>query len=348
MWFTSDNAGPAHPNVIRAMSRAASSYSGSYGSDALTEGVTARIRELFEAPEASVYLVATGTAANALSLATLCPPWATIYCHRQSHVVDDECGAPEFYSNARLTLLEGDNGKLAPDTVAEALRRAAPQGVHNVQKGAVSITQVSERGTVYDLKTLRAIGAAAKAAGVPLHMDGARFANALQALDCTPAEMSWKAGVTALSLGGTKNGLMAAEAVVLFDPAYAWEFELRRKRGAQLLSKHRFLAAQMQAYLEDELWRSLAETANARAAQLAAGLLGVDGVTALHPVEANMLFLRLPRALHGTLQAGGAKYGEDSASMPSNPDSPTIDVRMVTNWATTRDAIEQLLSIAQS
>lgn len=347
MWFTSDNAGPAHPRVLAALGDAMSGYSGSYGADDLTAAAVGTLREIFEAPEAAVYFVPTGTAANALSLATLCDPWTTVYCHRQSHLVDDECAAPEFYSGARLTLLEGADGKLSPGTVAEALRRAAPIGVHNVQKGAVSITQVTERGTVYDLDSIRAIGAAAQAGKVPLHMDGARFANALVALGCSPAEMTWKAGVTALSFGGTKNGLLAAEAVILFDPAYAWEFELRRKRGAQLFSKHRVLSAQMTAYLAEGLWLDMARDANARAGELAAGLLDIPGVHALHPVEANMLFLRLPRPVLDRMERGGVRLGTDSTADPQDPEAASVDVRMVTNWATTPEEVAATVALAK-
>ena len=235
------------------------------------ERVTARIREVFEAPEAAVYLVATGTAANALALACLCPPWATVYCHRNAHVEEDECGAPEFYTGgAKLTLLDGEHGAHRPGEPASGRSAlTANAGVHNVQKGALSLTNATEAGTVYAPGAGGRAGRHCAGHGIPVHMDGARFANAVAQLGCTPAELTWKAGVDVLSFGGTKNGCLGVEAVVLFDPARAWEFELRRKRGGHLFSKHRFLSAQMEAYLEGDLWLDLAEAANARARELA-------------------------------------------------------------------------------
>lgn len=342
MWFTSDNAGPAHPAVLDALARANAGHAAPYGADDAMARVSARLREVFEAPEAAVHLVATGTAANALALACLCPPWATVYCHREAHVAVDECGAPEFFTGgAKLTPLDGAHGRLAPEALAEALAAAAAgAGVHNVQPGALSLTNATEAGTAYTPDDLRALADVAHARGLPVHLDGARFANALVRLGCTPAELSWKAGVDALCLGGTKNGLMGVEAVILFDPAKAWEFELRRKRGGHLFSKHRFLSAQMEAYLADDLWLETARTANARADALAAGIAALPGARLLHPVEANMVFAAWPRAGHRALQAAGARYyfwpfdhsldGHGEEELPA---------RLVCNWSTTEDEI---------
>jgi threonine aldolase len=337
MWFTSDNAGPAHPAVIEAVMTANEGYAQSYGAEAAMARVAARVREVFEAPEAAVFLVATGTAANALSLACLCPPWGAVYCHRHAHVQEDECGAPEFYTGgAKLVPLDGPDGRIAPEALAQALAGAAEAGVHNVQRGALSLTTATEAGTVYAPDEIRALAALAKVHGLPVHLDGARFANALVRLGCTPAEMSWKAGVDVLSFGGTKNGLMGVEAAILFDPDRAWEFELRRKRGGHLFSKHRFLSAQMEAYLRDGLWLELAAAANARADALAAGLGVEPGARLLHPVQANMVFAAWPRAGHRAVQAAGARYylwpfGQSL----EGPDAEELSARLVCSWATT-------------
>ncbi|MEM7616038.1 MAG: beta-eliminating lyase-related protein, partial [Pseudomonadota bacterium] len=272
-WFTSDNASGAHPKVIEAVTRANDGFSGSYGDDAHMDQVRSRIREIFEAPEAEVFLVATGTAANALSLASMVAPWSTVFTHEISHLEVDECGAPEFYTGgASLSLVPGAQGKMSPEALAKSLAKLPDKVVHHRQLGALSLTQVTEFGGVYTLDELRALTDQARAYGLPVHMDGARFTNALVALGCTAAEMTWKSGIDVLSFGGTKNGLLGAEAVVMFDPARAWEFELRRKRGAHLFSKHRYLSAQMAAYLEDDLWLEMGRAANTQAATLARGL----------------------------------------------------------------------------
>ncbi len=272
MFFASDNSGPVPPQVLDALNRANDGHSMAYGADALTDQVTQQIRTLFEAPEAAVHLVATGTAANALALATLCQPFDTVFCSPIAHIHEDECNAPEFYTGgAKLTLVPGTD-RMTPDALRSAIKTQGNRGVHGPRRGPVSITQVTEQGNLYDLDTLRALTTVAQHYGLSVHLDGARFANACVALNCTPAEMTWKVGIDVAVFGGTKNGLMGVEAVIFFDPALAREFELRRKRGAHLFSKHRYLAAQMAAYLQDDLWRRLAETANARSARLLAGL----------------------------------------------------------------------------
>ena len=346
MWFTSDNAAPAHPAVLEALARANAGHAASYGGEEAMARVTARLREVFEAPEAAVYLVATGTAANALALACLCPPWATVYCHREAHVAVDECAAPEFFTGgAKLTPLDGAHGRLAPEALAEALA-AAGAGVHNVQPGALSLTNATEAGTLYTPADLRALADLAHDRGLPVHLDGARFANALLRLGCTPAELSWKAGVDVLCLGGTKNGLMGVEAVILFDPARAWEFELRRKRGGHLFSKHRYLTAQMEAYLADDLWRDMARNANARADALAAGLEALPGARLRHPVEANMVFAAWPRAGHRALQDAGARYYfwpfEQSLDGPGDEE---LSARLVCSWSTTEDEVAAFIEV---
>jgi len=226
-----------------------------------------------------------------------------------------------------------------PEALARAIAAAGSRGVHGVQRGPVSITQATELGTVHDLPALHALTTVARAHGLPVHMDGARFANALVRLGCTPAEMTWKAGVDVLSFGGTKNGLMAVEAVVMFDPATAWAFELRRKRAAHLFSKHRFLAAQMTAYLDSGLWLDLAARANAQADRLAAGL-AARGIGLAAPVGANMVFARLPRDTDARLRAAGAQYIQWDS--PTDATAP-VTARLVCDWSTPDAAIDAFL-----
>jgi threonine aldolase len=347
MFFGSDNTSGVHPRVIEALVQANDGYAASYGADTVMDGVRDRIRELFEAPEAAVYLVATGSTANALSLATFCPPWGAIYCHRHSHIEEDECGAPEFYTGgSKLVLIDGEHAKIDPDALRAKLQAAAHVGVHNVQRGMVSITNVTELGAVYTPAEVAELTAIAKHWNLPCHLDGARFANALVATGATPAEMTWRAGIDVLSLGGTKNGLMGVEAVVIFDPAKAWEFELRRKRGGHLFSKHRFLSAQMAAYLADDLWLDLARHANAMGGRLAQGIAGIKGSDLLHPVDANMVFPTLPRAAHDRAKTVGATYFPWPGSWPPEGlDDEGLSCRMVCSWSTTQADVDGLLDV---
>lgn len=346
MNFASDNAGPAHPSVIEALIRANEGHAMPYGADPLSQQVAQSIRDLFEAPQAAVYLVATGTAANALALASLCQPWQTVFGTDVSHIHEDECGAPEFYSGgAKLTLVPSENGKMTREALAEKIAAEETRGVHGVQRGPVSITQVTEKGTLYTLDEIAEIAALAKSYNLPVHLDGARFANAIAALGCTPADMTWRAGVDAVSFGGTKNGLMGVEAVVLFNPDKAWELELRRKRGAHLFSKHRYLAAQMQAYLEGDLWLELARRSNAAAAELAAGLAALPGADLLYPVEANILFPRFPRGLHRRLHDAGAQYYLWDGTL-DGPDDAPLTARFVTDWTADSARVQGILAAA--
>ena len=347
MFFASDNGGQAAPEVMDAIVKANSGTAMPYGADPIMDRVRAKIREVFEAPEAAIYLVATGTAANSLALATLVQPWQTIYCHRHAHIEADECGAPEFYTGgSKLTLIDGADGKIPADALQTVISETGAVGVHGVQKGALSITNATESGTVYTPAEVAALTSIAKAHNVPTHMDGARFANALVRLGCTPAELTWKAGVDILSFGGTKNGLMGVEAVILFNPDLAWEFELRRKRGGHLFSKHRFLSAQMEAYLTDDLWLKLARKANAAADRLAKGILSVPGASLTHPVEANAIFASWPRKGHRAAQAAEAKYYHWPFDQSlEGPDDEMISARLVCNWATSDAEIDQFLQL---
>ncbi len=341
MFFASDNAGPAHPQVMERVMAANADYAMPYGKDPIMDEVRTGIRTAFEAPEAAVYLVATGTAANALALATYCQPWQTIFCSQVAHIHEDECNAPEFYAGAAKLTVIPTADKLTPEGLTAAIKPRDPSDVHSAQRGPVSITQVTERGSVYSLGELRALTAVAKSYGLPVHLDGARFANAMMALGCTAAEMTWKSGVDVVSFGGTKNGCMGVEAVVFFDPEKAWEFELRRKRGAHLFSKHRFLSAQMAGYLQDGLWMHTAQMANENAAYLAAGLRNA-GAEFLHEPQANMIFASFPRGVHKKLHVAGAKYYLWDGPL-EGADDEMVGARLVCDWSITHEQIDIFL-----
>ena len=337
--FGSDNVAGASPEILAALAACNDGAAPSYGADEISARVEERLTALFE-HEVAVFLVSTGTAANALSLAAFTPPWGAVLCHAESHIEVDECGAPEFYSGgAKLVHVAGTDARVDPDALREKTRLGAGD-VHSVQPACVSITQATELGTLYSLEQTRAIGAICREAGLPLHMDGSRFANAAASLGASPAEMTWKAGVDALSFGATKNGALGVEAIVLFDRARAGELAFRRKRGGHLSSKMRFLAAQMDAYLEDDLWLKNARHANAMAARLDQGLRQIEGVEVRGVVEANMLFCRLPQPMIDGLLVQGFRFYTDRWGDGV--------VRLVTSFATSADDIDSLLSAARA
>ncbi|WP_454672936.1 threonine aldolase family protein [Achromobacter pestifer] len=333
--FSSDNIAGASPEVFEALMRAGAGQAPAYGADDGSLRVQRKLADIFE-HDVDVLLVPTGTAANSISLAALTPPWGAVLCHTQAHIANDECGAPEFYTHgARLKQLGGDAAKIDPAELAVEARRKVGD-VHSVQPSCVSITQATETGAVYTLDEINVIGGICRDAGLPLHMDGARFANALVSLDCTPAEMTWKAGVEILSFGATKNGVLGAEAIVLFNPARARELEFRRKRGGHLFSKMRLLSAQLEAYLDNDLWLRNARQANAMAARLAAGMQGLPGVTLQGTVDANILFCQLPaQAIEGLL-ADGFRFYHDRWG-------PGV-VRLVTSFATQEQDVDHFLA----
>lgn len=334
MNFSSDNVTGIAPEILAALAAANAASAPAYGADALTESLERRFATLFDR-DVAVFPVATGTAANALALASATPPWGAIFCHAEAHVALDECNAPEFYSGgAKLVPLAGAHGKIAATDLAERL----PGGkgvVHHAQPAAVSLTQATEAGTVYRPEEIAAIAAAAHAHGLSVHVDGARFANAVAALDCHPAELTWKAGVDVLSFGATKNGALAAEAVVFFDPAQAASFAFRRKRAGHLFSKMRFLSAQLAAYIEDGLWLRNARHANRMATLVAERLLAVPGAKLRHPVEANEVFVELPEGvIVGLLGEGFRFYRWDGETSRC--------VRLVTAFDTRAEDVEKL------
>lgn len=318
MQFLSDNAASVHPRVWAAM-QAADAPDSPYDGDALSARLDAAFSALFERECAAIW-VASGTAANSLALALLTPPHGSIVCHRDAHIETSECGAPGFFTHgARLLLADGEGAKIDPGSIGAVI---APlrKDVHQPAPQCVSITQASEQGQCYRPDEVAAIGRTCADHGMRLHMDGARFANAVAFMGCPPADISWRAGVTALSFGCVKNGGMGAEALVLFDPSLADEARLRRKRAGHLQSKGRFLAAQILALIEDGLWLD-----NARAANAAAQEIGrAAGRRLLHPVESNQVFITATppeRAALRTQGFGFYDWGEDGARIVTAWDS---------------------------
>lgn len=333
--LTSDNVAGASPQVIDAIVACNTDPAPSYGMDVYTKRLDARFSTLFEC-DLHMFLVATGTAANALCLSVLTPPWGNLFCHPESHINVDECGAPEFFTGgAKLIAVDGPSGKLDPVLLRDAVRHDAGD-VHATQPACVSMTQATETGGVYQVAEIEAIGHICRDANLRLHMDGARFANAVVATGATPAELTWKAGVDALSFGATKNGTLAAEAILLFDTEHAVEMGYRRKRGGHLLSKMRLLAAQMEAYLENDLWLANAAHANAMAQRLDAGLRRVEGIHLHSETEANILFCTFPQQVIDTLLEQGFHFYNDRWGSGV--------VRLVTSFMTTADEIDDFVA----
>ncbi|MDE2184316.1 MAG: low specificity L-threonine aldolase [Alphaproteobacteria bacterium] len=341
MNFASDNAYGAWPEIIAAIGEAAMGPAPSYGDDALTARVRERLSQLFER-DLVVHPVISGTAANALALATLVPPHGAIFCHAESHIAVDECGAPEFFTHgAKLVGIEGWNGKVDAAGLNHALAHFLPGFVHHVQPAALSLTQATELGTVYTPGEIAALSGVARDHGMKVHMDGARFANALAHLACTPAELTWKAGVDALSFGATKNGALGAEAVIFFHHDDVKDFEYRRKKAGHLVSKMRFVSAQLDAYLTGERWIRHAERANALARRLADGLAAIPGVEIAHAVEANAVFVRLPEATVSRLRSRGAVFYDWGP-----PAEGRTLIRLVTSFATPEQHVDSFIKLA--
>ena len=345
MNFLSDNAAPVAPAILDAIVQANEGFARAYGDDDWTQSVEHRLAELFER-EVAMFLVPTGTAANALALSHVAPPWGAVLCHANSHVATDECGAPEFFGGGlKLVELPGGNGKITTETLKRSLADKFGHSPHQMVASALSITQATEMGTVYRPDEIAALCEIAHERSLVVHMDGARFANALVRLSATPAQVTWQSGIDVLSFGATKAGALAAEAVVFFDPKRAIFMAERRKRAGHLLSKHRFLAAQFAAILADDRWIALARHANLMADQLSAKLAAV-GLAPVWPVEANLVFVAMPRALDARLKAAGARYyGRTNTSLKLNPDQ--ILARLVTSFATKEDEIERFVQLCK-
>jgi threonine aldolase len=342
MYFASDNTAGMAPEILAALGKANTGYALGYGNDEWTRRVEQRFAEIFER-EVAVFLVPTGTVANALAIAHVTPPWGAVLCHAISHIATDECGAPEFFGGGtKLVGLGGEGAKISAATLRTALDESWG-GPHHVTPSVLSLSQATECGTIYRVAEIRELADIAHRKGLLLHMDGARIGNALARTNVSAAEMTWKAGVDVLSFGATKGGAMGAEAVIYFDPARGANMQDRRKRGGALASKHRFIAAQMEAYLAGDLWLRLARHANDMADALGAGLAGV-GCAPVWPVEANEVFAPLTLAADQRLKAAGAMYypwpGEGL-----NIGADKILVRLVTSFQTTRDDVDRFLAM---
>ena len=347
MNFASDNTAAIAPEILEGLLRASQGFVLGYGNDDLTRQVEQQLSELFER-EVAAFLVPTGTAANALALAHVSPPWGAVFTHNESHIMTDECGAPEFFgSGLKLVGLPGVGCKVTPETLAAALVPYAGHAPHQVIPAAFSFSQASEAGTIYRPDEIAALAQIAHGRGMKLHMDGARFANALVRLNASPAEATWKAGVDVLSFGATKGGALAAEAVVFFDRAAAEHMGERRKRAGHLLSKHRFLSAQFEAFLANGCWLRLARHANAMADRLAAGLTAA-GRSPVWAVEANLVFVLLPKAVEARLRAAGARYYvRASDSLPDGTTSGRNEVliRLVASFATQESEVDRFIEL---
>jgi threonine aldolase len=349
MNFASDNIMGASAPVLEALVRANEGPLAAYAADEITRRVEKRFCELFER-EVATFLVATGTGANALALSAIVPPFGLAVCHEEAHVIDDECGAPEFYMHgAKMAGLPGVGAKIAP-AMLDAWLAGLPRHVKQMPPRGLSFSQATECGLVYGLQEIADLAEVARRHGLKVHMDGARFANALVALSCTPADMTWENGVDILTFGATKNGCLAAEAIVVFDPEVAESMAWRRKRGGHLLSKGRLLAAQFEGYFGDDHWLANARHANALAARLSAGLSAIPGVRLAWPTEANEVFPIIPRALDARLKSAGAVYHPWSElSLPEGervrPDETLV--RLVTAFATTKAQVDAFLAAAR-
>lgn len=349
MYFASDNGAGASPKIIAALAEAlCAGPTPSYGADPWTKRAEKAIADLFER-DVAVFLMTSGTATNALGIAHVTPPWGAVYTSEMAHCFATECGAPEFYSNAKIVGIPAPAAKLTPALLEDKVGRVRLGDAHHCQPATISVTNLTECGTLYSADEIGAIGEVAKRHGLALHLDGARFANAVAASGRSPAEMSWKAGVDVMSLGATKNGAACAEAVVFFDPARGRDFHYRRMRGGHLLSKMRFVAAQFEAWIADDHWLALASHANAMAARLAAGLRAV-GVDLAWAVEGNEVFAIVSRALQAELAAHGvATQTWPGSALPAGtaiPDGHVI-ARLIPSFSTTAAEVDTFLGLVE-
>ncbi|MCH8684488.1 threonine aldolase family protein [Pedomonas mirosovicensis] len=337
MRFTSDNTATVSPEILSAIVEANAAPTTPYDGDPWSSRLSEVFSNFFGA-EVEAFAVTSGTAANSLALACMTPPFGAVVCHREAHINVDECGAPEFYTGgAKLLLAEGRCAKITPESFAAVLADMRVGDVHQVQPKVLSLTQATELGCVYTPAEVAALAGAAKARGMTVHMDGARFANALAHLDCHPADITWKAGVDALSFGATKNGALAAEAVIFFNRDLAAQFPFRRKRGGHLLCKGRYISAQLLAYIETGLWRRNAERANAMAQRLAQAARG----RLLYPVEANELFLNVGIEGARQLRAEGFEFYDWGAEGSGQ-------IRLVVSWDQVEVHVEALAAALES
>ncbi len=350
MNFGSDNTSGASPRIIDAILRANQGALPSYGADPHTREAERLLAAAFGC-EPAIGLVTTGTAANALALGAMVPPGGVVFCHTAAHIIDEECAAPEFFTNSgKLVGVAGSGGKIDPDHFRAVLRRYPTGVARQAQPACLSLSQATESGTVYSLPELRVLTDIAHDAGLSVHMDGARFANALVSLGCTPAAMSHEAGVDVVSFGSTKNGTLACEAILIFDPERGRHLPFLLKRGGHILSKSRLLGAQMAAYLADGYWLELARHANAMARRLADGFAALPGARLPWPCQANEVFPILPEQACAALKSAGAVFYDWDTDYLDAADRPGGDerfVRFVCSFATTATEVETVLGIAQ-
>lgn len=344
MIFASDNWAGAHPRIAASMAAHSTGFSSGYGSGDLDRAVTETFSRLFER-EVAVFYVGTGTAANALALTLANRPGGVAFCHNEAHCTEDEAGAPEYFTGgARLARVPGELGRIDPAKLEAAIARYPASFVHHGRPMAVTITQSTEIGTLYRLDQIETVASICRKEGLPLHMDGARFANALVALDTTPAEMTWRRGVDMLSFGGTKNGCWCAEAIVLFDPGQAEEMAFMHKRAAQLFSKSRFVSSQFMAYFEDDLWLEMARHANALAARLASHIRQSTKIRLAWEPEANEVFAVIDEAEQARLQEKGVVFASWSTpqDFEGRMDEGQSICRFVTSFATAVEDVDRL------
>jgi threonine aldolase len=345
MNFASDNVYGVHQQILDALSKANAATAPSYGGDDLTKKSEEKLAEVFGC-DLRAFLVTTGTAANGLSLSAITPGYGAIICHGEAHIAVDECNSPEhFTGGAKIIGLHAPGGKITPSMVEKTLKGFI-RGEHDPKPKGVSLTNATEIGTVYTPDEVKAMSGLIRPRGMKLHMDGARFANAVAGLGVTPGELTWKSGVDVLSFGATKNGAMMLEAVVFFDLALAEDFAYRRMRSGQLISKSRYLGAQMLAYLDNGLWLDNARRANALAQKLATGLRQINAIRIPNPVQANEVFAIIPRSLNDRLLASGAKfYDWMPDSLGGGIGEDEIFVRFVLSFATPEADVENLLKL---
>jgi threonine aldolase len=344
MNFASDNVYGVHPKILAALGEVNAGTAPSYGSDAETQKAEELLRQVFGC-NLRAFLVTSGTAANGLALSAITSGFGAILCHQEAHIAVDECNSPELFTGgAKIMGLPGASGKITPAVVEKTLKGFI-RGDHDPKPRGVSLTNATELGTVYSPAEVKAVSELIRPRGMKLHMDGARFANAVAGLGVTPADLSWRAGVDVMSFGATKNGAMMLEAVVFFDLSLAEDFGYRRMRGGQLMSKSRYLGAQMTAYLADGLWLDNARRANALARRLAEGLRQVNAIRIPNPVEANEVFAVMPRVLYERLQAAGARFYEWSPESLAGIGADEVFARFVLSFATPEEDVERFLGL---
>ena len=333
--FSSDNVTIACPEIMDALVKSNSGNVDSYGDDKWSESLKKKMSDLFE-KDVEVFTAVTGTAANSLALSALTPGFGNIYCHEISHINVHECGAPEFFTGgAKLITLKGAGGKITAEDLEKNIRGWGV--VHNTQPATISITQACETGLVYQLDEILAISELAQNHKMKMHMDGARFANSVVTLKKTPAEITWKSGIDVLTFGGTKNGCLDAEAIVFFKPEHVGNFSFLHKRSGQLLSKMRFISAQLERYVTDDLWLKNAKHANSMAQVLSNELSNIDGIKLLYQTQSNEIFANFSENIINNLKKNGYSTYRDELNNNS--------IRFVTAWNTSKDDIAKLLTI---